>query len=101
MVFGYKRNPVDHHPSRIIHIWLNKKLISKNSEYIWFKNYERNLESPFMIYVDFEHILGLEDDAKQNPNKSYANKYQKHVACSYGYKLGCVDHKFSMPLSHI
>ena len=24
------------------------------------------------------------------------NKYQKHIACSYGYKLICVDDKFSM-----
>ena len=23
--------------------------------------------------------------------------YQKHVACSYGYKLVCVDDKFSKP----
>ena len=23
------------------------------------------------------------------------NKYQKHVACSYGYELVCVDNKFN------
>ena len=23
-------------------------------------------------------------------------KYQKYVACSYGYKLPCVDHKLSL-----
>ena len=38
-----------------------------------------------MTYADFECILVLEDNGKQNPNKSYTNKYQKHVACSYGY----------------
>ena len=54
-----------------------------------------------MIYIDFEHILGPEDNSKQNPNESYANKYEKHVACSYGYKLGWVDDKFSKPSSHI
>ena len=32
-----------------------------------------------------------EDTAKQRPNESYTNKYQKNVACSYGYKLVCVD----------
>ena len=32
---------------------------------------------------------------KQNPSESYTNKYQKHVACSYGHKLVCVDDKFS------
>ena len=47
-----------------------------------------------MIYVDFGYILVSGDNAKQNPNESFANKYQKDVACSYGYKLGCVDDKF-------
>ena len=50
-----------------------------------------------MIYADFESILVPEDNGKQNPNESYTNKYQKHVACSYGYKLVCVDDKFSKP----
>ena len=38
-----------------------------------------------------------EDNGKQNTNESYANKHQKHVACSYGYNLVCVDNKFSKP----
>ena len=38
-----------------------------------------------------------ENNGKQNPNESYTNKYQKHVVCSYGYKLVCVDDKFSKP----
>ena len=39
-----------------------------------------------MIYVDFESILVPEDNGKQNLEESYTNNYQKHVACSYGYK---------------
>ena len=31
----------------------------------------------------------------QNPEESYMNKYQKHIACRYGYKLVCLDDKFS------
>ena len=50
-----------------------------------------------MIYVDFKSILVPEDSGKQNPNESYTNKYPKHVAYSYGYKLVCVDDKFSKP----
>ena len=50
-----------------------------------------------MIYADFESILMPEDKGKQNPNETYTNKYQKHVACSYGYKLVCVDDKCSKP----
>ena len=56
----------------------------KEGEYVKFKNYERKVKSPFMIYVDFESILEAEE--KQNSDESYTNKYQKHVACSYGYK---------------
>ena len=36
-----------------------------------------------------------ENNTKQNPEESYTNKCQKHNACSYGYKLVCVDEKFS------
>ena len=56
------------------------------------------MKSPFMIYPDFANILVPKDNKKQNLEESYRNKYQKHVACSsYGYKLVCVDDKFSKP----
>ena len=48
-----------------------------------------------MIYADFESILVPEDNGKQNPSVSCTNRYQKHVSCNYGYKLVCVDDKFS------
>ena len=35
-----------------------------------------------------------EDNGEQNPRVLY-EKYQEHIACSYGYKLVCVDDKFS------
>ena len=38
-----------------------------------------------------------EHNGKQNPKKCYINKHQKHLACSYGYKLVCADDKFSNP----
>ena len=41
-----------------------------------------------------------ENNGKLNADEPYTNKYQKHVACSFGYKLLCVDDKFSKPLSH-
>ena len=31
-----------------------------------FKNYERKIKSPFMIYADFESILVPEDNGKKN-----------------------------------
>ena len=49
------------------------------------------------MYANFESILVLENNGKQNLEESYKNKYQKHIACSYGYKLVCVDDNFSNP----
>ena len=57
----------------------------------------KKVKSRLMIYADFESILVPQDNGKKNLKEPYANKYQKHVACSYGYKLVCVDHKFSKP----
>ena len=48
-----------------------------------------------MIYADFEIVLVPEDNGKQNPNECYTNKFQKHIACSYGYKLVFLDDQFS------
>ena len=39
-----------------------------------------------MIYADFEIILVSKDNGKQN---------QKDIVCSYGYKLVCLDDRFS------
>ena len=55
--------------------------------------------SPFTIYADFESILVPEYNGKQNPNESYRNNYQNHIACSYGCKLVCVVDKFSKPFN--
>ena len=65
----------------------------KKGEYVKVKNYERQIKSSFIIYAGFESILVPENNGKQNPNGSYTNKYQKHVAWSHGYKLICVDDK--------
>ena len=67
----------------------------KNGEYVKFKNYERKIKSPFIIYADFQSTLVQEENGKQNPEESYTNKYQKNIGWSYGYKLVCVDDKFS------
>ena len=70
-------------------------IMPKKDEYVKFKHYERKIKSPFIIYVDFESILVPENNEEQNPEESYTNKYQKHIACSYGYKLVVVYQKFS------
>ena len=74
-----------------------KILMPKKADYVKYKNYETKIKSPFIIYADFESILVPEDNGKQNPEESDTNKYQKHIACSYGYKLEYVNDKFSKP----
>ena len=49
------------------------------------------------VLIDFEGIQVAEDNEKENPNESYANKYQNHAPCSYGYKSVCVYGKFRKP----
>ena len=67
----------------------------KNGEHVKFKHFRRKINSAFRICADFESVLVLEDNGKQNQNESYTNKYQKHVACSCDNKLVCVYDKFS------
>ena len=40
-----------------------------------------------------------ENNGKQSLDEFRANKYQKHVACNYGYKLVSVEDKFSKPFN--
>ena len=75
-------------------------IIPKKGEYFKFKSYDRKIKPPFMIYTNFESISVPEDNGKQNPKEFYKNKYQKDIACCYGYKLVCVDDKFSEPFKH-
>ena len=74
-----------------------KIIIPRIGEYVKFRNYERKIKSTFIIYADFESILVPQDNGMQNPEESYTSKYQKHIACSYSYKLVCVDDKFREP----
>ena len=48
-----------------------------------------------MTYVDFETTLVPGDIEKENSDESYRNRYQKHIAGSFGYKLVCVDGRFT------
>ena len=62
-------------------------IMPKIGEFVEFQNYERKIKPLCIIYADFESILVPENNGKQNPKESYTDKYQKHITCSYGYKL--------------
>ena len=58
---------------------------------VYFKNHHKSLPVPFSIYADFEaNPEKVNDDLESNSDdKSYTKQYQKHTACSFGYKVIC------------
>ena len=49
---------------------------------------------PFKIYADFQCTLRGADIY----GGSYWKKYQKHIPCSFSYKVVCIDDRFSNPI---
>ena len=80
-------------------IELPKTYIDKNGKErnpgVYFKNHKKQLPVPFVIYADFESITEKINSCQPSDKKSYTEKYQKHTACSFGYKVVChYDKKF-------
>ena len=48
-------------------------ILPKKDEYVKFKNHEREMKSPFIIYVNFQSILASENNKKQNREESITN----------------------------
>ena len=68
--------------------------MQKNVEYARFKNHERKIKSPFMIYADlrvywFQKIMG---------SKIQTSLIQTNIKNNFGYKLVFIGEKFSGPL---
>ena len=92
-------------------IKMPEKYIDKNgverTPCVYFKNYHKTLPVPFGIYADFEctteKISSCQPPPMKKPKKgrppeerSYTEKYQKHTACSFGYKVVChYDNRYS------
>ena len=71
----------------------------KEGEIVTFKNYHKELPTPFVIYADFEAITEKVDSCQPSDKKSYTEAHQKHTDCGYGYKVVCCyDDKYSKPV---
>ena len=71
----------------------------KGENTLQFKNHQKQMPAPFVIYADFEAVTEKIQGCEPNNNKSYTNKYQKHTSCSYGYKVVCCyDDKYTKPV---
>ena len=69
--------------------------VKLDSGYVEFKNYANKMRVPFKIYADFECILKKCDGVKDSCDSSWSVKESNHVPCGFGYKVVCVDDKFS------
>ena len=56
---------------------------------VYFKNHHKSLPVPFSIYAAFECTTEKISSCQPSDKKSYTEKYQKHTACSFGYKVVC------------
>ena len=61
---------------------------------IEFKNYLKQIPVPFKICADFESNL----EGVEIYEGSYSKKYQKHIPCSFAYKVVCIDNRLSKPI---
>ena len=62
-----------------------------------FKDYEKTLKVPFVIYADFETINRKLDTCQSDPNQSSTSQTTKLEACSFGYKVVCEDERYTKP----
>ena len=58
---------------------------------ISFKNIQKSMRMPFIVYADFESFVKPIDTCEPNPSKSYTKQYQKHTPSSFCYYIKCFD----------
>ena len=61
--------------------------------YIGFKQHERSMKVPFVIYADFECFTEDINTCQPDPHYSYTKQYQKHTPSGFCYLLKCFDDK--------
>ena len=68
-----------------------KQLVKLEKGIIEFENYFKQIPAPFKIYADFECNL----KSVEIYEGSYSKKCQKHIPCSFSYKVVSIDKRFS------
>ena len=67
----------------------------KENTMLYFKNYDKQLPVPFVVYADFECFTKPMNTCSPNPKESYNYNYQKHEPSGFCFYIkGVVDTKF-------
>ena len=70
------------------------KIEMPNGRKIEFKNHNRMIKVPFVVYADFESIVKPINSLEPSDEKrSFTDQYQKQVPCGFSYKIVCFDDK--------
>ena len=65
---------------------------------LYFKNYQRKMRVPFVVYADFEAFTTPIMTCRPSDDKSYTFQYQKHTPCGYSYYIKCFDDNLFPPI---
>ncbi|XP_022799901.1 uncharacterized protein LOC111337802 [Stylophora pistillata] len=70
--------------------------------FLFFKNHQRKIDVPFVIYADFESILKPLNSAQPFPEKCYTDKKQLHIPVSFCFYIKCsFDDQYSKLVEYI
>ena len=58
---------------------------------ISFKNHNRSVRVPFIVYADLESFTPQLSTCQPNPEKNYTNQYQKYIPSGFCYHIKCFD----------
>ena len=109
-----KRNGVQYYCMRCLNPFHSQESLDKHLEYcsaheavkiempgegttLKFKNYNRSMRVPFIVYADFESFIKPIDTCEPNPKNSYTKQYQKHTPSSFSYYIKCLDDEVYSP----
>lgn len=71
--------------------------LSEKDAILKFKEYEKTLKVPFVIYADFETVNVKLHTCAPNPEQSGTFPTTKLKVCGYEYKVVCEDERFTKP----
>ena len=60
-------------------------------KFITFKNRNRKMQVPFVVYADFECFTEKMDTCSPDERESFTNQYQKHKPSGFCYLIKCSD----------
>lgn len=72
----------------------------KEGEKIQFKDYNRSMKVPFVMYADFECLLTPISTCNPSPIAPYTKKYQHHEATSYCLYTTRHDDQLEKPITY-